>query len=34
MKSSEILKIGLAIATVVLGMITYSLIVALQTPMV
>ena len=30
MKSSELLKIGIAIATVALGMVTYSLIVALQ----
>ena len=32
MKSTELVKIGIAIATVVLGMITYSLIVALQAP--
>ena len=32
MKSTELVKIGIAIATVVLGLITYSLIVALQAP--
>ena len=30
MKSAELLKIGVAIATVAMGLITYSLIVALQ----
>jgi hypothetical protein len=30
MKTSEIIRIGIALATVVLGMATYSLLVALQ----